>query len=146
MEDDEDDDEREAAERADALPTELAQARKEYMEYVRNLIAEAIEEKNEATDDTVKKRTVYMDDFRREEDHGLGEDYEGLPAMLAWEFNGMNFISADLLLWPVPEYADLLGRSILEELTEELEIQGYTVDYYGECGVDLRYKITYTVG
>jgi hypothetical protein len=143
--------ERLARERAAALPVELAQARKEYMEYLRELIEDAIHEDTTCVgywdlhDGAMKKRTVALEEFRCEKKHCCGEEYDGEPAMLDWTFRGLNTISSWALLWPSAEHAVHLGRPIFAELAEELEALGYTVEYGGESGENVRFQITYPV-
>lgn len=138
-----------ARERAAALPAELEQARKEYMEYLRGLIATAIQEDLtfvgywDIHDSAKKKRIVAMEEFHCARKYCCGEELGGgEPAMLEWEFIGLNNIAAFELLWP---NGDRAAHPILTEIKEELEALGYTVECDDECLKDLRFQITYPV-
>jgi hypothetical protein len=123
---------------AAALPAEFEAARKEYTGYLRDLIKEAIQEATSVTSigywelhpsEGTTNRKICMEDFRCERKYCCGEEIDGEPAMLDWQFNGLNSFSAHDFLFHHPDnqYAALLTVDVFTTIKEEMEVMGYTV-------------------
>lgn len=121
------------ADRQAAYPAEFATALAEYMDYLRSLVKEAIQEAVESVsryevNTPQAVRHVSMESFRRERGAGCC-DLDGPPAHLQWKKeNGLNHFDArNFFEKSAYSYTEIGLQGPVDQLRAELEPLGYKV-------------------